>query len=42
VFLTALATNEETGGHTTVAGSTVCLAKPVMLDELICAPTATR
>ena len=35
VFLTALATNEDTGGRTTVAGSTVYFAKPVMLDELI-------
>jgi len=35
VFLTALATNKNTGGHATVAGSTVYLAKPVILDELI-------
>lgn len=35
VFLTALATNKDTRGHTTIAGSTVYLAKPVMLDELI-------
>jgi len=35
VFLTALATNEATGGHTVAAGSTVYLAKPVSLDELI-------
>ena len=35
VFLTALATNEDTGGHAVVAGSTVYLAKPVDTEELI-------
>ena len=35
VFLTALAQNENTGGHAVVAGSTVYLAKPVDTDELI-------
>jgi CheY-like chemotaxis protein len=34
-FLTALAHNEDTGGHAIVAGSTVYLAKPVAIDELI-------
>jgi CheY-like chemotaxis protein len=43
VFLTALATNEATGGHTVTAGSTVYLAKPVSLDELIhCIDTHAR
>ena len=35
VFLTALATNEDTSGQTMIAGSTVYIAKPVMLGELI-------
>ena len=35
VFLTALATNEDTGGKTMIAGSTVYVAKPVMLGELV-------
>ena len=35
VFLTALANNEDTGGHAVVAGSTVYLAKPVETEELI-------
>jgi Response regulator containing CheY-like receiver, AAA-type ATPase, and DNA-binding domains len=35
VFLTALANNEDTGGHAVVAGSTVYLAKPVDTEELI-------
>jgi CheY-like chemotaxis protein len=35
VFLTALAHNEDTGGHAVVAGSTVYLAKPVDAEELI-------
>jgi len=35
VFLTALATNEDTGGHAVVTGSTVYLAKPVDTEELI-------
>src|SRR4029453_11724375 len=35
VFLTALASNEDTGGHAVVAGSTVYLAKPVDTEELI-------
>jgi CheY-like chemotaxis protein len=35
VFLTALAHNEDTGGHAVAAGSTVYLAKPVDTEELI-------
>ena len=35
VFLTALASNVSTGGHTMIAGSTVYLAKPVSLPELL-------
>jgi CheY-like chemotaxis protein len=35
VFLTALANNEDTGGHVAVAGSTVYLAKPADTGELI-------
>ena len=35
VFLTALATNEDTSGRAMTAGSTVYIAKPVMLGELI-------
>ena len=35
VYLTALATNEDTGGKTMIAGSTVYVAKPVILGELI-------
>lgn len=35
VFLTALAHNEDTGGHAITAGSTVYLAKPVDTGELI-------
>lgn len=35
VFLTALATNEDTRGKTMIAGSTVYVAKPVILRELI-------
>jgi CheY-like chemotaxis protein len=35
VFLTALTTNKETGGHAVVAGSVAFLAKPVDLGELI-------
>ena len=35
VFLTALAHNEDTGGHAVVSGSTVYLAKPVDAEELI-------
>ena len=35
VFLTALANNEATGGHAVAAGSTVYLAKPVAIEELI-------
>ena len=35
VYLTALAHNEETGGHAVAAGATVYLAKPVASEELI-------
>jgi DNA-binding response OmpR family regulator len=35
VFLTALAHNEDTGGHAVTAGSTIYLAKPVDARELI-------
>jgi CheY-like chemotaxis protein len=35
VFLTALAHNEDTGGHAVAAGSTVYLAKPVDTEELV-------
>jgi CheY-like chemotaxis protein len=35
VFLTALAKNEDTGGHAVMAGSVVYLAKPVDMAELI-------
>lgn len=35
VFLTALATNEDTGGQAITAGATVYVAKPVLLGELI-------
>jgi two-component system alkaline phosphatase synthesis response regulator PhoP len=35
VFLTALANNDDTGGHVVVAGSTVYLAKPAATEELI-------
>lgn len=35
VFLTALASNEDTGGHAVAAGSTIYLAKPVDTAELI-------
>ena len=35
VFLTALAHNEDTGGHAVVAGATVYFAKPVDTEELI-------
>jgi len=35
VFLTALASNEQTAGRTMIAGSTVYLAKPVGLLELL-------
>jgi CheY-like chemotaxis protein len=35
VFLTALADNDDTGGHAVVAGSTIYLAKPVDTKELI-------
>ena len=35
VFLTALAHNEDTGGHAVFVGSTVYLAKPVDTEELI-------
>ena len=35
VFLTALAHNEVTGGHSVIAGSTIYLAKPVDTKELI-------
>ena len=35
VFLTALATREGTGGHAAVAGSTVYLAKPADIREVI-------
>lgn len=35
VFLTALATNEDTGGQAITAGATVYVAKPVMLGELL-------
>lgn len=35
VFLTALAKNNETGGHAVTAGATVYLAKPVDAGELI-------
>lgn len=35
VYLTALAHNENTGGHAVVAGSTVYLAKPVDTEALI-------
>ena len=35
MFLTALATNEDTGGQTMIAGSTVYVAKPVILGKLI-------
>jgi DNA-binding response OmpR family regulator len=35
VFLTALADNEDTGGHAVVAGSTVYLAKPAVTEEVV-------
>lgn len=35
VFLTALATNDDTGSRMMIAGSTVYVAKPVLLGELI-------
>jgi len=35
VFLTALAGNEDTGGHAVTAGATIFLAKPVDTGELI-------
>jgi len=35
VFLTALAHNEDTGGHAVAAGATVYLARPVDAEELI-------
>jgi DNA-binding response OmpR family regulator len=35
VFLTALASNEATGGHAVIDGSTVYFAKPVDTEELI-------
>ncbi|HUK81238.1 MAG TPA: response regulator [Verrucomicrobiae bacterium] len=35
VFLTALAHNEETGGHAVAAGARVYLAKPVDITELV-------
>jgi CheY-like chemotaxis protein len=35
VFLTALATNDDTGGQLMLAGSTAYFAKPVMLGQLM-------
>ena len=35
VFLTALASNDDTGGQMMIAGSRVYLAKPVILGELL-------
>jgi len=35
VFLTALTSNRETGGHEMISGPTLYLAKPVVLSELV-------